>query len=210
MRNLTSAFAVCGLLILSSISASMAQKYQIGIDAGPSKVIARGIDELKIGISFDGDFFYGLNDYFLIGLRAGHIRWASARDFLAEAIANISNIDVSGTPWSLEIIPSARATTKFPNNVVNLFAQAGAGLYIIKSKTEISGLVPDSTGGLRPVSRTFGTDARAHFGFSAGVGATIGQPTPVMIQVYPLYNYVFRDISPNQYFTINAGLVFGF
>lgn len=50
----------------------------------------------------------------------------------------------------------------------------------------------------------------SHFGFSAGGGILIGELNPLGFRLYPLFHHVFRDERPENYWTINSGIVWAF
>jgi hypothetical protein len=192
-------------IILMGWSAVCAQRVLIGVDAGGSKTRGEGIDNLRLGFLLSADAAYALNPHLQLGARYAFANWAPAIDAFSEAIADtLDFLDIDGSSWSMEIVPVVRAITDFDANVVNLFAQASAGLYIINTKITVDA---QSTAG--PLSREFGTDTQAYPGFAAGGGITIGKAMPVLARIYTLYNYVARDESPDQYFSFAGGVVFG-
>lgn len=217
MRILAGVAIFVGIVIFPSMSQTFNKRnLQIGIDVAPSVTV--GVDDVRqfaVGYALSADVFYLLDQvpllfkrlYFLPGIRYSYSRWAPARDYFRDQIANITNLDTDGDAWSMEIAGILRLKTDFPDpdNVVNLFMQGGAGLYIIHSETEVTGTVNGT-----PFSQTFGTGTNAHFGLSISGGVTIGDPHPVMFLIYPKYNKVFRDERPDEYWTFNGGLVFGF
>jgi hypothetical protein len=192
-------------IILAGGPPALAQRVLLGIDAGGAKTRGEGLDNLRLGYVVAADATYALNPVIQLGARYAFANWAPAIDAFSEVIADtLDFVDIDGSSWSMEIVPVVRAVTTFDDNVVNLFAQASAGLYIID--TEITVEAQSAAG---PATRAFGSDAQAHAGFSAGGGITIGKAMPVLARIYTLYTYVARDESPDQYFTFAGGVVVG-
>lgn len=193
------------LIIATLCVAASAQNILIGLEGGGSKTSGSGVDNLRLGYTLAADGALRLHPYVQLGLRYGFTDWAPAIDAFSQAISDsLSFVNVTGSTWSMEVVPFLRATTAFPDNVVNLFAQAAMGVYIINSDITVDAT---TTGG--PVSQDFGTGTDAHLGFAFGGGMTIGEATPVQARFSTLYNYVVRDETPDQYFTFTAGMVFG-
>lgn len=185
-----------------------AQGLLLGVDGAATKVRDDNLRiRLRVGFGLTAEGGYAVNDFLQLGLRYSYNQWAPARDFFKEAISDTLNlVDIDGNTWSMEIAPCMRLVTPFRENGVNLFAQAGAGLYIIKNQTTVQ-----ATGPLAQArSVEFGSGTESHFGFSVGGGVNIGEARPFMVRLYPLYHYVAREKDPDKYWTFNAGIVVGF
>ncbi|MBD3243104.1 MAG: outer membrane beta-barrel protein [Chitinivibrionales bacterium] len=203
--------ALVAFLTISVSTARAESGFQLGLDVGASSVTGADFEDLAIGFSVAGDAFYGFNDYVFVGGRFGWVRWGPLRSSFLDAVANaVSSVDADGSAWSLEIVPAARVTTAFERNVVNIFAAFGAGLYILNNDITIEAVVVDTLGNLNTVEVEPGDGASAHFGISLAGGFVIGEGEPILMRVYPIWNYVVRDDSPDQYLTVNIGLVWVF
>jgi hypothetical protein len=203
---------VCTILALclSTYTSASAQKLLVGVDGASAKVVGNGIENLRIGWALAGNVFYSLNNVFWVGGRVAHVRWAPVESAFSDQISGTKNVDVSGSIWTIEILPEIRAQTNFTNNVVNLFAQLGVGAYIANSQIKVKGTTTNSLGVTTPVDTTFGKEKNGNFGVAVGGGVTIGKAGPVMVQMYPVVNIIVRDDTPKAYLTFNAGIVFGF
>ncbi|MBD3345118.1 MAG: hypothetical protein GF401_08665 [Chitinivibrionales bacterium] len=194
------------VMVVAINSASRGQSVFLAADGAAAKSLGEGIDNLQIGFSFTTDGVYALFDFLHIGLRYSYTDWAPSMDeMLPELDDSLYILDIEGTIWSMEIAPLVRLTTLFEKNVINLFVQTGAGLYVIHSETTANAINLRGEHILRELGEGTGT----HFGVSVGGGVTIGHATPVMLRLYPQWNYVARDDQPNNYWNFNGGLVFG-
>ncbi|MBD3358242.1 MAG: hypothetical protein GF363_13865 [Chitinivibrionales bacterium] len=182
------------------------QRFTIEAGAAPTVAAGEDIRELAAGYTLAIDGALALTRNVEVGLRYSFSDWAPVRDaFLGTLSATTRLVDVDGGVWSMEIAPFFRLDTDFEENVVNLFAQVGAGLYIIDREFAIDLIVNGE-----PVEQQRDEGTNAHFGFSLGAGTTIGRAKPVLIRTYPAWNYVIRDQTPDQYWSFNILLAFGF
>ncbi len=177
-----------------------------GFDGAAAITVGEDIKQLNAGFSLALDGVYLLSPNTQLGGRFSYTNWTPVRDAFLRSIENSSSVlDVDGSTWSMEIAPLFRVTTDFSDNIVNIFGQAGAGLYIISATTTVQYL--DTLGLQSDLKLGEGTQAR--FGFSIGAGVTIGQASPVMFRMYPVWNFVARDQQPRRYWTFNGGIVVG-
>ena len=191
------------LLIAFSISA---QQLRLSLVGAVAKEAGENFDRFNWGFAAGGNMFFYLDDNLLLGARAAYLRWTPNDSQFIESVGSLLDGQVSGNTWTFELVPFVRLTTNFPMSMINLFAQAGAGLYIVNSEVTVSGTDTTDT----VVERTFGRNARGLFGVAIGGGLTFGNPDFISVDIYPLFNLVFlenKDIM--KYFTINLALGFG-
>ena len=193
-------------LILFSAGLIHAQQLRFIGDGAVSKSVGQNYNLFNWGFAAGGDVLFYIDDNFLLGARAAYVRWSPVDSEFLDNVEGLFNGQVSGNASTIEIVPIARLTTNYPMSVINLFAQAGAGLYITDTKVTVSGT--DGTDSL--IQRSFGTDSKGRFGFSIGGGLTFGSPEFISIDVYPLFNMVFLENNNRfKYFTFNLGLAVG-
>jgi hypothetical protein len=205
MKRIMTAASVVVIVCLTHTPVT-AQRFTLEVGAAPTVAVGEKLRELAAGYTLAIDGAYALTRNIEVGLRYSFSDWAPVRDAFAQALAASTRlVDVDGGVWSMEIAPFVRFDTDFEENVVNLFAQVGAGLYIINRDFTIELRVDGE-----PVTREQDSGTDVHFGFSLGGGTTIGRAKPVMIRTYPAWNYIIRDETPDQYWSYNVLLVFGF
>ncbi|HEX2959115.1 MAG TPA: hypothetical protein VHO70_19935, partial [Chitinispirillaceae bacterium] len=106
----------------------------IGFDGAAAITVGEDIRQLNTGFSLALDGVYLLSPFAQLGGRFSYTNWTPVRDaFLRSIEGSNSVIDVDGSTWSMEIAPLFRVSTDFSNNIVNIFGQAGAGLYIVNA-----------------------------------------------------------------------------
>lgn len=206
-RHIRIALAAWLLAISTTVTAAQ-NSLELELDLGTSAVTGAAFEDLAIGFTVAGGAFYRINDFLFLGGHVGWVRWSPLRSAFLDAIAGaVSAVDADGSVWSLELVPTVRVTTNFVGNGLDLFATAGAGLYILRNDVTVEAVIVDPLGELRIVNRDLGTGTDAHFGYSLGGGFAVGKGQPVRVRFYPLWNYVFRDESPDQYITVNLGII---
>lgn len=192
--------------------ADFSKNFQFGIDIAPSLTIGKGVEDFNSGFAISGEIIYQLRQfpvlnnraYLMFGGRYSYNHWSPMIQDFKNVIENIPvDLKIEGAVWSMEIVPVVKFVSNFENHIVNIFVQGGAGMYIVHTKTHLTGTVAG-----QPISRVFGSETGTYFGMSFGGGFIIGSNTPVTCRIYPLYNKVIRGESPNQYWNIYLGLVF--
>jgi hypothetical protein len=191
------------LLITFSISA---QQLRLSLIGGVAKEVGENFDRFNWGFAAGGNIFFYLDDNLLLGARAAYTRWTPVDSQFLQSVGSLLDGKVSGENYTIEIVPFARLTTNFPMSMINLFAQAGAGLYIINSEVTVTGTGEDET----EIQQIFGENARARFGAAIGGGLTFGNPEFISVDIYPIFNLIFLDKSEwMKYLTINLAIGFG-
>jgi hypothetical protein len=182
-----------------------AQKINLGFDVAAVKPIGEAFENqpLKWGIALDGTYF--LNEYLSAGARYSFSNLASIQGVLQQVTADtVITVNAKRSVWSMEIAPILRLHTNFTNSIVNLFTQIGTGMYIIHDKFTTTPFASSS------VTETTNSVTNVYFGFSISGGVTLGEAKPVMVRLYPVWTFMWRDETPDQYWTFNTGIVFGF
>lgn len=190
-------------VLLLTGGAISAPAITIGADGGASKAVGSQEERLDVGYSLAADGSLVLTDFLQVGARFSYTDWDPARDKFRDLVSDF--VDIDGRTWSVEIAPFVRVNTIYKENAVNVFAQAGAGFYLIETDVTVESI--NQVG--ETVSEEFGDGRDEHFGFSVGGGITIGKAEPFMVRMYPLYHWVDRERNPDQYWTFNVGLVVG-
>lgn len=199
------------LLVMLFLSTSIvkAQQLRLSVDGALAKLIGSDFNDINWGFGVGGHIFFYIDDNILLGIRGAYDRWTPDNSDFEQNVGNIVNADVSGSAWAVEMIPTLRLATHYPMSAVNLFAQAGAGIYILNDKITVNGTsVIDSA----PVESIFGSGTRGRFGIQAGGGFSFGSPQSLSIDVFSLYNLVFAEtenLNTLQYITINLGISLG-
>ena len=196
--------------LLLPASIVKAQQLRLSVDGALTKLIGSEFENFNWGFGVGGHlFFYVVDQHILLGIRGAYNRWTPNESDFSSNVSNTVNTNVNGSAWTVEMIPTLRLTTNYPMSVVNVFAQAGAGVYILNDKITVTGTsVIDAA----PVEDIFGKGTRGRFGLQAGGGFSFGSPQSLAIDVFSLYNLVFSGSKSSdalQYFSINLGVSLG-
>lgn len=191
------------LVLMLSGSTLKAATIRLSIDGGVSKQVGQLFNDYNWGFNLGGNAFFFIGNNVLYGIRVAYNRWTPQSEEFKESVTNLINGKVSGSSFTWEFLPSLRLTTDFPVGL-NVFAQGGAGFYVINTQTTLTGTnsVTDTL-----IHKSFGVGTSGRFGVQMGGGLSFGSPTFVSIDVLSLYNFVF--IGPSnilKYFTINVGV----
>lgn len=185
---------------------SHAQQLKLDLVGAVSKEVGPEHEYFNWGFSVGGDIFFFLNNNLLLGLRATYSRFTPDESEFTESVDALFSGEVSGDAFVVEIVPSLRLTTNYPMSNINIFAQAGAGLFILNNEIIVSG----NGEGDVPVEEVFGEGTSGNFGFNVGGGLTFGNPQYISIDFYPLFNMVFLGEGDSfRYFSFNLSLGFG-
>lgn len=196
------------LAMLMPVAAQAEKRFELGLDAGASAVTGADFENLGVGYDISGDIAYRFVKYLLADLRVEYTQWFPLRaSFLKSVSGAISGAEADGSVWTLSVVPSLRVTTRLPGNLVNLFASAGAGLYVISNDITIDAVIVGPAGNVLTEIREVGTGTDAHFGTAFGGGVAVGEGKPVRVRLYSIWNYVVRDESPDQYVSVSLGFV---
>jgi opacity protein-like surface antigen len=182
------------------------QDLWLGVNVGGVHEVGPNFDRQQWGLSVAADGLVHLNQYVLVGGRIGFNSWDPDKDEFTDAAAELIDADVSGETTVFELAPLLRFRTAFANVPFDMFAQGGAGLFVIDNKIELSG--PDSTDNIREV--VFGQGKENRFGLQFGGGITISLTSFMELEAYPLWNLVWLDDSRHfKYMSINGALRVG-
>ncbi len=195
--------ALCALLSYSSIEA---QGVKLSLIGAVSKEVGPEHENFNWGFSVGGNFFFYVDDNILLGLRATYSRFTPDESEFVESVGDLFEGNVSGDAFVVEIIPSLRLTTRYPMSSINLFAQVGAGAYILNNEVTVTGETDEGS----VIEEVFGEGTQGRFGFNVGAGITLGNPEFITIDLYPMFNLVFLGEGDTfRYFTINFALGIG-
>jgi hypothetical protein len=90
--------------------------------------------------------------------------------------------------------------------MINLFAQIGAGVYILNNEIIVTGENDEGS----VIQQVFGEGTIGRFGFNVGAGVVFGNQEFITIDLYPMFNLVFLGGGDTfRYFTINLALGIG-
>lgn len=198
-------FACTIFLNASTQAQDQTQNLKLTVDGGVSKIVGEEFAKWNWGFNVGGYGLIGLNDFVLLGIRVAYNRWTPDEEEFGTEVENLVDPEVDGESWTLEILPTLRISTA-SNFGVNLFAQGGAGLYLISNETSVTGTDTVGSGLIR---ENFGEDARGRFGFMAGAGLSFGNLRFASIDLIPTYHHVFLDGNDLQYFELNLGISLG-
>ncbi len=203
MKNTWILLAICALLSYSSIEA---QGLKLSLIGAVSKEVGPEHENFNWGFSVGGNFFFYVDDNILLGLRATYSRFTPDETEFVESVEGLLEGNVSGDAFVVEIIPSLRLTTRYPMSMINLFAQIGAGIFILNNEVTVTGETDESS----VVQEVFGEGTQGRFGFNAGAGITFGNQEFITVDLYPMFNMVFLgDGDTFRYFTFNLALGIG-
>jgi len=206
MKKTWMLMALFALLSFSSIEAKGVKLSLIG---AVSKEVGPDHEIFNWGFSAGGDFFFYINDNILLGVRSTYSRFTPDETEFVESVEGLFEGDVSGDAFVVEIIPSLRLTTRYPMSMINLFAQIGAGVFILNNEVTVTGKT-DEDGETSVIQEVFGEETRGRFGFNVGLGLTFGNPEFITVDLYPMFNLIFLGEGDSfRYFTINLALGFG-
>lgn len=195
--------AFCALLSYSSIEA---QGIKLSLLGAVSKEVGPEHEDFNWGFSVGGNFFFYVDDNILLGLRATYSRFTPEETEFVESVGGLLEGNVSGDAFVVEIIPSLRLTTRYPMSTINLFAQIGAGVFILNNEVTVTGETEEESA----VQEIFGEGTQGRFGFNVGAGVTFGNPEFITVDLYPMFNLVFLGEGDSfRYFTINLALGIG-
>jgi hypothetical protein len=186
-----------GLFITLFSKHLSAQQLRLSVDGGISKLTGDEFERWNLGYNVGADMLVHLTDNLALGGRLAYGRWSPNDD----EFPDLTN--TSGSFSLIEVTPIARVMTSFPLSPLNIFAQAGGGLYISDKRVSGISVATNSDIDLIP------SDPRYNFGTSAAAGVLFGSPKYISIELYPAFHTVFDDNNTINYFSINLGLGLG-
>lgn len=201
----TSAFCILVLFILLlSMVAGAQETFRISIAGGLAKSDNFESDLYNPGFNVAITPWFLPNKNIHLGLRFAYARWTPDEDaFLAETMTVVTNPDITGSVNIYELLPSIRIAAGF--EPFDLFGQFGAGLYFRDKDIRARGEALGST-----VSERLIDESDTHFGFSAGIGFTLGELGPFGIEAMASYHIIDIDNGSEQFYTLGGGFYFDF
>lgn len=194
---------LCALFSYSSIEA---QGIKLSLIGAIAKEVGPEHENFNWGFSVGGDFFFYVDDNILLGIRSTYSRFTPDESEFIESVSDLIEGNVSGDAFVVEIIPSLRLTTRYPVSMINLFAQIGAGVYILNNEIIVTGENDEGS----VIQQVFGEGTIGRFGFNVGAGVVFGNQEFITIDLYPMFNLVFLGGGDTfRYFTINLALGIG-
>ncbi|MFP4416999.1 MAG: outer membrane beta-barrel protein [Fibrobacterota bacterium] len=203
MRSRTCVLVALAVLFISLPALS---KVWLGVEGGASKTVGDDYDQFDWGWAIAADAWVENNDYFWLGGRIAYNRWSPDEETFEELLDTLTAGDVSGVASVFSIVPMIRLTTAMENSI-NIFAQAGPGLYIVNDRIEVD--VEDETVGGVVETEIFGDDQKVRFGLVTGGGLALNLADFFAIEALPLVNVYFDDDETITYLTLNVGVSLG-
>ncbi|HEX2955261.1 MAG TPA: hypothetical protein VHO70_00415 [Chitinispirillaceae bacterium] len=181
---------------------SNAQQLKLNLIGSASRQAGPQFDNFDWGFAVGGELFFYLNRHILLGAHVLYNKWTPDENSFTEQISSFFDSDIVGDAFSIELLPVLRVTTRY-QSAINIFLQAGAGLYIINNEITIDANSFDAT-----VEETFGAGTRGRFGISLAAGLTLGDLNSLSIDLFPAFNLVFLNEGDAawRYFTLNLGI----
>ncbi len=195
-----------GFLTMATIPATIAaQQLTINGFGGVSQPISSTAKNWNTGFVIGANGYFWIFDKLGVGGHFGFNRWIPDVGSFLEGIADITQTEIEGTSDIFEIVPSIRARTNFTNSPINVFGQAGFGLFVMRQKATIAQI---------PLGATFDdvySDGEwiGKSGFQVGGGVSLGRQDGLCLEICPLYNVVLNGDNAVQYFTGSIGLSIG-
>jgi hypothetical protein len=194
--------------LLFSFSSIFPQGLKLSLIGGVSKEFGPRHESFNWGFTGGGDLFFYVDDNILLGMRVSYTRFTPNQSRFNQSIREFVNGQVSGNAFVTEITPSLRLTTRYPLSNVNIFLQAGAGIYVLGAQISVGGGGEDVSGGA--VEAIFGDGKKGHFGMNIGGGITLGNPELITIDLYPMFHLVLpKNRISYKYFTFNVAVGIG-
>ncbi len=196
IRKLVQLFLM--VLVISTPSFS---KVWFGVEGGASKTVGDDYDQYDWGWVVGADVWVENNEYFWLGGRIAYNRWRPDEETFGDLLDTLTAGNVEGEASIFSIVPMIRLTTAMENSI-NIFAQAGPGLYIINDEITVE---------LEEVAQEeiFGDDQKVRFGLVAGGGLSMNLADFFAIEASPLVNVYFDDDETVTYLTLNLGVSLG-
>jgi hypothetical protein len=189
------------LVVLAMVGIAGAD-VQFGVNGGLSWPFDEGADDFNVGFAVGANGFLVATPNLLIGGRVAYNRWGIDESEIGFQNPEVLFADVDGATHVIELIPSVRLRSNMEDFLLNVFAQAGVGVYIRAAHASIEGFVDDTR-----VDRDVYDDTDGRLGLQAGGGISLGAAGRFGLELYPLYNLIFEsDEELSQYITFNLGV----
>jgi hypothetical protein len=203
LKGYSIAALVTCLLAISVIPEGVhALQGTFGMGGGLAGLTGDGNGYWNLGFTAGGHALFRITPRVMAGGRISYCRWGpDEKTFVGELGYPGIAWEVNGSRTAVEIAPvvrflaSARDASRF-----QLFAQIGAGLYILNSETTITASYAGGT-------ETFADEGTSEnkIGMSVGVGIGISY-----FEILPLFTIVATEGASAGYYAIHAGAAFTF
>jgi hypothetical protein len=185
---------------------AFSQNWRVDVSGGISHDNAFRNDVWDLGFSTALSGWFVPTDNLQFGIRLGYVRWTPDSDEFANLLpAGVTNVDITGSTDILEIVPSLRISTPVAESPIGLFGQFGAGIFIRWAEVDSEGELLGA-----PFSEQLIDDSENQFGFSLGLGISLGRLAGFGLEFLPLYNVLREDNGSRQYYTVNLGVSYEF
>jgi hypothetical protein len=193
------------LLISALLGTAAAQHLRIGVDGGLARFTDETSSGWNTGYSLGGHIFFLPTPMVQVGLRLAYDHWSPQNGIIINGLpGGAVDLTSSGKFSNTEIVPTIRLATAMSAMPLNIFGQAGAGLYLYNSNVTVSGT---SSGNSFSVSTT--TANNGNLGVNLGGGASVGKQSSLAVELFPLYHWVFHGSTTVQYFTLSLAVMLG-
>jgi hypothetical protein len=200
VKTVAAALFISGLLATAG-----AQHLRIGVDGGFARFTDETSSGWNTGYSLGGHAFYLPTPMVQLGLRIAYDHWSPQNGIIIEGLpGGAVNLTSSGKFTNIEIVPTLRLASALEASPLNIFGQAGAGVYLYNSNVTVSGT---SSGNSFSVSTT--TASNGNLGVNLGGGVSVGKQSSIAIELFPLYHWVFHGNKTVQYFTGSIAVMLG-
>jgi hypothetical protein len=203
--RMTSNKIAAALLIFGLLTTAGAQHLRIGVDGGLARFTDETSSGWNTGYSLGGHIFFLPMPMVQVGLRLAYDHWSPQNGIIINGLpGGAVDLTSSGKFSNTEIVPTIRLATAMSAMPLNIFGQAGAGLYLYNSNVTVSGT---SSGNSFSVSTT--TASNGNLGVNLGGGVSVGKQSSLAVELFPLYHWVFHGSTSVQYFTLSLAVMLG-
>lgn len=162
--------------------------------------------EWNTGFSFGTNWFSWPSEGLGIGFRLAYDRWMPPLGEMTGQAGDWLNPEAKGSTSIFSIVPSARLMTDLSEYGVAFFCQGGAGLFILRANSDVTGLV----GGEQSKIQFDEGKWIGRWGFQVGPGISFAVDYNVTMDIVPLYTAIFNGDHTFHYFMTTIGLSFVF
>jgi len=200
VKNVAIAFLISGLAC-----AAGAQHLRVGVDGGFARFTDESSSGWNTGFSLGGHAFFLPTPMVQLGLRVAYDHWSPQNGIIIEGLpGGAVNLTSSGKFTNIEIVPTLRLASAMEASPLNIFGQAGAGVYLYNSNVTVNGT---SSGNSFSVSST--TASNGNLGVNLGGGVSLGKQSSLAVELFPLYHWVFHGSRTVQYLTGSLAIMLG-
>lgn len=190
------------LLAVSAIKEGVhALEGTLSMGGGVAGLTGDGNEYWNVGFTAGGHALFRITPYVMAGGRISYGRWGPDEEALVGELGHPGIAwDVAGSRTAVEIAPVVRFLAPTgEESSFKLFAQIGAGLYILNSETTVTASYAGQT-------ETFADETSENkIGMSIGAGIDIGY-----FEILPLFTIVATEGASAGYYSIQAGAAFSY